>query len=89
MKVITSKNEYPNMTDKEIIKSGIALAGDALEECLYKSSLGVQNEMNEELEDLNDCAKEKIKDAELLLTEVQDAIHKIGSIMSSLRSLHD
>ena len=45
MRVITEKTEYPNMLPEEIIKSGVALSGDALLKFMNESA-GIKNEEN-------------------------------------------
>ena len=44
MRVITEKQDYPNMTPDEIVKSGVALGGDALTEFMRASSEDAQEQ---------------------------------------------
>lgn len=55
-RVITEVVDYPNMTPQEIVKSGVALSGDALDKFIRESSEDIVSEFEE-------TAREEARDA--------------------------
>jgi len=66
MKIISDKNEYPNMTIDEIIRMGIALSGDALQ-VFVDSMLEDQREMQDRIDSL-----------ETIIDDIKTIVKKAG-----------